>query len=102
MKVETPATVAGRIRRALDFVPAESLVIAPDCGMKYLRGRSPSPRCRRWPTAPRWCGGRSRVDKNRRCVARMSEAISGTAFPPVSAHAMSGADSRALFRERLC
>jgi 5-methyltetrahydropteroyltriglutamate--homocysteine methyltransferase len=36
MKVETPATVAGRIRRALDFVPAERLVIAPDCGMKYL------------------------------------------------------------------
>ena len=25
-----------RIRRALDFVPAERLVIAPDCGMKYL------------------------------------------------------------------
>jgi 5-methyltetrahydropteroyltriglutamate--homocysteine methyltransferase len=34
--VETPATVAGRIRRALDFVPAERLVVAPDCGMKYL------------------------------------------------------------------
>jgi 5-methyltetrahydropteroyltriglutamate--homocysteine methyltransferase len=36
MNVETPATVASRIRRALDYVPAERLVIAPDCGMKYL------------------------------------------------------------------
>ena len=36
MTVETPATVAARIRRALPHVPAERLVIAPDCGMKYL------------------------------------------------------------------
>jgi 5-methyltetrahydropteroyltriglutamate--homocysteine methyltransferase len=34
--VETPETVAERIRRALPFVPAERLVVAPDCGMKYL------------------------------------------------------------------
>jgi 5-methyltetrahydropteroyltriglutamate--homocysteine methyltransferase len=36
MTVETPTTVAERIRRALPFVNAEDLVIAPDCGMKYL------------------------------------------------------------------
>ena len=36
MTVETPETVAARIRKALPFVPAERLVIAPDCGMKYL------------------------------------------------------------------
>ncbi len=36
MEVETPATVAARIRRALPHVPAEKLIIAPDCGMKYL------------------------------------------------------------------
>jgi 5-methyltetrahydropteroyltriglutamate--homocysteine methyltransferase len=36
MTVETPQTVAGRIRRALDHVPAERIVVAPDCGMKYL------------------------------------------------------------------
>jgi 5-methyltetrahydropteroyltriglutamate--homocysteine methyltransferase len=36
MTVETPETVAGRIRRALDVVPAERIVVAPDCGMKYL------------------------------------------------------------------
>jgi 5-methyltetrahydropteroyltriglutamate--homocysteine methyltransferase len=36
MTVETPEIVAGRIRRALDHVPAERLVVAPDCGMKYL------------------------------------------------------------------
>jgi 5-methyltetrahydropteroyltriglutamate--homocysteine methyltransferase len=34
--VETPELVAARIRRALPFVPADRLVIAPDCGMKYL------------------------------------------------------------------
>src|SRR5438045_2312656 len=34
--VETPAEVAARIRAALAHVPAERLVPAPDCGMKYL------------------------------------------------------------------
>ena len=36
MTVETPETVAARIRRALPHVPAERLMIAPDCGLKYL------------------------------------------------------------------
>jgi 5-methyltetrahydropteroyltriglutamate--homocysteine methyltransferase len=35
-EVETPDVVAGRIRKALEVVPAERLVVAPDCGMKYL------------------------------------------------------------------
>ena len=34
--VETPETVAGRIRRALPYKGADELVAAPDCGMKYL------------------------------------------------------------------
>jgi 5-methyltetrahydropteroyltriglutamate--homocysteine methyltransferase len=34
--VETPDTVAARVRRALPYVPADRLVLAPDCGMKYL------------------------------------------------------------------
>ena len=34
--VETPAQVAARIRAALQTIPAERLVIAPDCGFKYL------------------------------------------------------------------
>jgi len=34
--VETPEAVAGRIRAALQHLPPERLVIAPDCGMKYL------------------------------------------------------------------
>jgi 5-methyltetrahydropteroyltriglutamate--homocysteine methyltransferase len=34
--VETPDQVAERARRALPYVPAERLVLAPDCGMKYL------------------------------------------------------------------
>jgi 5-methyltetrahydropteroyltriglutamate--homocysteine methyltransferase len=36
MNIETPETVATRIRKALDHVPAERIVVAPDCGMKYL------------------------------------------------------------------
>jgi 5-methyltetrahydropteroyltriglutamate--homocysteine methyltransferase len=33
--IETPEIVAERIRGALKYVPAERLMIAPDCGMKY-------------------------------------------------------------------
>lgn len=36
MNVETPEAVAARIRRALPYVPAERLVVAPDCGLKYM------------------------------------------------------------------
>ena len=36
MEVETPETVAGRIRAALQYVEPERLILAPDCGMKYL------------------------------------------------------------------
>jgi 5-methyltetrahydropteroyltriglutamate--homocysteine methyltransferase len=34
--IETPETVAGRIRRALPHVDAERIIVAPDCGLKYL------------------------------------------------------------------
>lgn len=34
-EIETPELVAERIRRALPYVSAERLVIAPDCGLKY-------------------------------------------------------------------
>jgi 5-methyltetrahydropteroyltriglutamate--homocysteine methyltransferase len=34
--VESAETVAARIRRALPHVSAERIVVAPDCGMKYL------------------------------------------------------------------
>jgi 5-methyltetrahydropteroyltriglutamate--homocysteine methyltransferase len=34
--VESADEVAARVRRALPYVPAERLVLAPDCGMKYL------------------------------------------------------------------
>ena len=36
MNVETPEIVASRIRRALPYVPGKDIIIAPDCGMKYL------------------------------------------------------------------
>jgi 5-methyltetrahydropteroyltriglutamate--homocysteine methyltransferase len=36
MQIETPDVVAARIRRALPHAAAENIIIAPDCGMKYL------------------------------------------------------------------
>jgi 5-methyltetrahydropteroyltriglutamate--homocysteine methyltransferase len=36
MTVESPETVAARIRRALAHAKAEDIIVAPDCGMKYL------------------------------------------------------------------
>lgn len=39
-EVEAPELLAERIRRALPFVEAERLVVAPDCGMKYLTRRA--------------------------------------------------------------
>lgn len=35
-EVESPELVAERIRRALPYVEARDIIIAPDCGMKYL------------------------------------------------------------------
>lgn len=34
--IESPEAVAARLRSALKHLPAERLVVAPDCGMKYL------------------------------------------------------------------
>jgi 5-methyltetrahydropteroyltriglutamate--homocysteine methyltransferase len=36
MEVETPETVAGRIRRALPYIRPQQIILAPDCGLKYL------------------------------------------------------------------
>ncbi|MGB8345810.1 MAG: uroporphyrinogen decarboxylase family protein [Ktedonobacteraceae bacterium] len=36
MEVEKPEIVAGRIRAALQYIEPERLILAPDCGMKYL------------------------------------------------------------------
>src|SRR5665213_1935650 len=35
-EIETPETVATRIERALPYVDPKRIVIAPDCGLKYL------------------------------------------------------------------
>ena len=34
--VETPETIVERVKRALPYVPKENVILAPDCGMKYL------------------------------------------------------------------
>ena len=36
MHVESPDVIAARIRRALPYVAKERVILAPDCGMKYL------------------------------------------------------------------
>jgi 5-methyltetrahydropteroyltriglutamate--homocysteine methyltransferase len=36
MTIETPEVIAARIRRALQHVKPEQVILAPDCGMKYL------------------------------------------------------------------
>ena len=35
-EVESVDTFKGRVRRALEFVDPERILLAPDCGMKYL------------------------------------------------------------------
>lgn len=36
MAVESPETIVARVRRALPYVAKERVILAPDCGMKYL------------------------------------------------------------------
>ena len=36
MNVESPETIASRIRRALPHADADKIIVAPDCGLKYL------------------------------------------------------------------
>jgi 5-methyltetrahydropteroyltriglutamate--homocysteine methyltransferase len=36
MHVETPEVVADRVRRALEHIAPKQVILAPDCGMKYL------------------------------------------------------------------
>ena len=36
MTVEAPETVVARIKRALPYVKPQNVILAPDCGMKYL------------------------------------------------------------------
>jgi 5-methyltetrahydropteroyltriglutamate--homocysteine methyltransferase len=36
MQIETPQTVVERARRALKHLKPENMILAPDCGMKYL------------------------------------------------------------------
>jgi 5-methyltetrahydropteroyltriglutamate--homocysteine methyltransferase len=37
INVETPELVVARIKRALPYIKPENVIIAPDCGMKYLQ-----------------------------------------------------------------
>jgi 5-methyltetrahydropteroyltriglutamate--homocysteine methyltransferase len=35
-EVESPEVVADRVRKALNYVKPENVILAPDCGMKFL------------------------------------------------------------------
>jgi 5-methyltetrahydropteroyltriglutamate--homocysteine methyltransferase len=35
-EIESPQTVAARVRAALEYVKPENVILAPDCGMKFL------------------------------------------------------------------
>jgi 5-methyltetrahydropteroyltriglutamate--homocysteine methyltransferase len=36
MAIESPVVVAARVKRALQYIKPEQVILAPDCGMKYL------------------------------------------------------------------
>jgi 5-methyltetrahydropteroyltriglutamate--homocysteine methyltransferase len=36
MAVETPQQILARVERAMPYVAKEDILLAPDCGMKYL------------------------------------------------------------------
>lgn len=36
IQIESPESIAAKLREALRYVPPERLMVAPDCGMKYL------------------------------------------------------------------
>ena len=36
MNVERPETIVARVKRVLPYVRKEDVILAPDCGMKYL------------------------------------------------------------------
>jgi 5-methyltetrahydropteroyltriglutamate--homocysteine methyltransferase len=36
MQIESPESIAAKLREALRYVPPERLMVAPDCGMEYL------------------------------------------------------------------
>jgi 5-methyltetrahydropteroyltriglutamate--homocysteine methyltransferase len=55
-EVETAETVAGRVRRAFEFVAPERIVIATDCGMKYLPRASAEGKMRAMSDAARLLG----------------------------------------------
>jgi 5-methyltetrahydropteroyltriglutamate--homocysteine methyltransferase len=35
-EVETPETIVERVKRALPYIAKARVILAPDCGMKYL------------------------------------------------------------------
>lgn len=55
--VESPETVADRIRAALAVIPPDRLVIAPDCGMKYLPRDVAFGKLKAMTTAAEWVRG---------------------------------------------
>ena len=71
-EIESPELVATRIRRALPYVDAADLLVAPDCGMKYL----PRDVCIRQAASD----GRRRPDRARATRSRAGQECSRRGF----------------------
>jgi len=78
--VETPEQVAERIRAALKFIAPEKLVVAPDCGMKYLERHVAYGKLVALARAPLSCEGKSPAN-----YARQAWPPAGAARSPLRA-----------------
>ena len=47
MQIESPESIAAKLREALRYVPPERLMVAPDCGMKFCHERWRTRSCER-------------------------------------------------------
>ena len=69
-EIETVETVADRIRAALQHLPSERLVLAPDCGMKYLSRAAAFGKLKAMADAARIVRGELRAIDSRRMTDR--------------------------------
>jgi 5-methyltetrahydropteroyltriglutamate--homocysteine methyltransferase len=89
-EVETPDVVASRIRQALEFVPADRLVINPDCGLRHLPADAALAKLRAM------VAGAAQVRKEQRSGERPDRAAAPSAGPsPAEANGSAAAASPA-------
>ena len=81
-EVESPATIADRVRRAWDHVDVDQLVLSSDCGLKYLPRASAAGKMRALVEAAWETGWAARAGRLPVSVAsRRESAVSSTRLP---------------------